>query len=69
MNTIDEAIATAAAHNPPDQAKITVLQNQRSKFAFAQQTLMSLQQQQFEMMTNMAKMFSDMAKAAIGNMR
>ena len=33
------------------------------------QSMLELQKQQFEMMSNMSKMFSEMAKVAINNMR
>jgi hypothetical protein len=45
------------------------LQAQKAKLAFGQQAMMSQMQQQQEIMSSMLRMYAEMAKTSINNMR
>ncbi len=67
IEKLDEEIT--AANTAGDTAKASSLQAQKAKMMLCLQSMMELQKQQFEMMSNLSRMFSDMAKTAINNIR
>ncbi|MBI5482687.1 MAG: hypothetical protein HY906_27785 [Deltaproteobacteria bacterium] len=52
-----------------DNATVTALQGQLARLQMAQQALQQMQQQLFTMMSNMMKMYGDMAMTAVNNSR
>ncbi len=65
--SLQDQIFKAASEG--DNATVTALQAQLSRIQMAQQALQQMQQQMFTMMSNMLKMYGDMAMTAINNSR
>lgn len=66
---LQEDLLNASTENPPNQAKIALIQNKLQQVQNALTAVMQMMKQFQEMMSNMSKMYSEMAMSAIRNMR
>ncbi|MCA3014840.1 MAG: hypothetical protein INH41_20845, partial [Myxococcaceae bacterium] len=69
QEALQEDLLKAATENPPNQAKIAVIQNKLQQVQNALTAMMQMMKQLQEMMSNMSKMYSEMAMSSIRNMR
>jgi hypothetical protein len=66
---LQDDLLKASTENPPNQAKIALIQHKLSQVQNALTAMMQMMKQFQEMMSNMSKMYSEMAMSSIRNMR